>query len=104
MTRGRGGRSLDRPCQTGIVPTIRSHIRTWQPDAKAMRPCVWCGQGTDVMAETPGRPDLGHAPLHITCGVAVIRAYERLRAGRVLDATTMARFAQYSQRQIGSGE
>lgn len=44
-------------------------------------PCSWCGEPTDSLADTPGRPDLGRIPMHIICAAAVIVAYRRGRVG-----------------------
>ncbi|MCA1570836.1 MAG: hypothetical protein LC798_11065 [Chloroflexi bacterium] len=63
------------------MPTIRS-VMPYRPGPTL--PCVWCGDPTDVKAETPFRPDLGSVPLHVLCGTQVLLAYEQWRAGRVL--------------------
>jgi len=81
------------------MPTITSTMPR-QPGPEW--PCAWCKAPTDVLADTPGRPDIGRLPLHIGCGVAILRAFERLRAGMVLDASTQQRIAQYQAKLLAA--
>jgi hypothetical protein len=60
------------------MPEIRGTLT--RDGAGPMRPCLWCTEPTDTMAETPGRPDLGEVPLHVWCAGEVIVAYRRLTA------------------------
>jgi hypothetical protein len=46
-------------------------------------PCRWCGEPTDLTFAPEGTR-IGPVPLHIVCGIAVIRAFERLRDGALL--------------------
>jgi hypothetical protein len=55
------------------------------------RPCVWCGRPTDIRFIPEFRPDLGPLPLHMMCGVLLIRAYERVRAGQIIDIYSRTR-------------
>lgn len=67
--------------------------------AGTMRPCVWCGEGTDTLADTPGRPDIGRVPLHVWCAGAVIEAYRRLGQKRLLgDGGAAAKIVAYEAR------
>lgn len=56
-------------------------------------PCVWCGAPTDLRFIPAGRPELGLQPLHLLCGAALIRAFERLKAGMVLPERDQRRLA-----------
>ena len=71
-----------------------------------MRPCIWCGQPTPVMAETPFRPDLGALPLMLTCGSLMRDAYRIWEAGAVLPPDYLAgiaRLATLSPPALGDG-
>lgn len=39
------------------------------------RPCVWCLDATDILADTPFRPDLGAVPLHMLCAAEITNLY-----------------------------
>jgi hypothetical protein len=82
------------------MPTIYGTLpRSPGPES----PCLWCGRPTDVTFTPQFRPELGPLPMHMFCGVAMIRAYERLRDGMVLTAREQARLHQVVTRQLPSG-
>ena len=59
--------------------------------------CVWCGEQTPIMAETPFRPDLGAVPLMLTCGAQLIRAYRALQDGQELTPEQRAGIARLAR-------
>lgn len=84
---------------TSHIPA--AYVDGYNPDEDVVIPtgaCVWCGQPTPVMAETPFRPDLGAVPLMLTCGAQVIRAYRALQEGRQLTAEEQAGLARLASR------
>jgi hypothetical protein len=84
---------------TLFVPTLRGEI----PYGDApLAPCIWCGTPTDIRFVPEARPELGPQPLHMLCGIALIRAYERMLAGHILDAGTVRRLAAVNERQAAS--
>lgn len=66
-------------------------------------PCVWCQRPTDLRFIPEGMPHLGPLPLHITCGLNLIRAYERWLRGQVIDAPTAKRLAAVAGHATISG-
>lgn len=64
-------------------------------------PCVWCSRPTDLRFEPAGMPSLGPLPLHLTCGMSLLRAYERFLRGEMLDGWTTQRLASLGQSRIG---
>ena len=55
---------------------------TLSADGSIYGPCVWCGEPSDALGITPGRPDLGSVQIHVFCAGAVLVAYRRAREGR----------------------
>lgn len=91
---------LSRPVERAVVsePTpapdpfnpepglrIRHHVPQ-NHETSIKRPCVWCGQPTDILAETPFAPELGALPLMLTCGAHMRIVYRAFQAGQPLDA------------------
>lgn len=68
--------------------TIRHHV---PKDHYAARwyACVWCGGLTDILAETPFRPDIGALPLMLTCGAHMRQVYRRMQDGGLIDQWEM---------------
>lgn len=54
------------------MPTITSWVPKEGDGLVPEWPCVWCGDLTNIKAETPFRRDLGFLPLHLTCGADLI--------------------------------
>lgn len=73
------------PTLNGIMPRNAGDV----PEA----PCVWCRQPTDLRFVPAGMPHLGPQPLHITCGVQLIRAFERWQRGLGLSEPQRKRLA-----------
>lgn len=71
-----------------MMPTLKGSMPY---DSGPERPCIWCGQPTDITFVPEFQPELGPLPMHMLCGVLLIRAYERWQRGRTLDAGTTAR-------------
>lgn len=67
--------------------------------------CVWCGQPTPVLAETPFRPDLGVLPLGLLCGAKMRLAYRDMQEGKPLDWARdgLRRIATLPQKNLPSG-
>ena len=57
---------------------------TLSADGSTYGPCVWCGEPSDALGITPGRPDLGSVPIHVFCSGAVLVAYRKLREGSLI--------------------
>lgn len=70
------------------------------PGSEGYQRCVWCGQRTDVMMATPGRPDLGSVPLNAYCAAEVIWAYQDWVAGHALPAETVRRLERMYARAL----
>jgi hypothetical protein len=71
--------------------TIRHHVPYEQGPEAA---CAWCGDPTDVSAETPFRPDIGRLPMHLFCSPEVLAAWRRFQAGLVLTEREQAGMAR----------
>lgn len=87
--------------------TLHSRVRL-NPDGSVDHSprgiCVWCGKPTEVMTETPFRPDLGAVPFHLFCGVFMQDAYRAWKAGRTLDADDVAGMARLANLpRLGDG-
>lgn len=82
-------RRASLPDEEARKGTIRHHIPAGvlngTDDASPEYACVWCGQPTKIMAETPFRPDLGFIPLMLTCGAELRAAWRQHQAGLPLD-------------------
>ncbi len=81
------------------MPEIRGTLAI---DGRTFGPCVWCGDLSDALGETPGRPDLGSLPIHVFCAGAVIVAYRRAREGRLL-AVDQVRAFEGRLRELSDG-
>lgn len=68
-------------------------------DGRTYGPCVWCGEASDALGITPGRPDLGSVPIHVFCAGAVLVAYRRWRSG-LADVATLRRMEAYTGRLL----
>lgn len=81
-------------------------IRTWVPvETGPLVPCAWCGEPTDIRAETPFRPDLGALPLMLTCSAELLATWRRFQAGLALTEQEQAGIARLANRPaLESGE
>lgn len=62
------------------MPTLEGRL----PDQpRQTSPCRWCGAPTDLTFAPEGSK-VGPVPLHVLCGAAFIRAYQRMLAGLTL--------------------
>lgn len=90
-----------------MTDTIRHRGRRLENggyDRTPIGECVWCGKLTNLMADTPFRPDLGALPLHLFCGVWMRDAYHKWKSGQVLDADDMDGMKRLSMLpQLGPG-
>jgi hypothetical protein len=75
---------------------IRHHV-PHDHDRSVKRACIWCGRPTDVLAETPFRPDLGFLPLMVTCGAHMRIVYRMLQRGEQPDEWELSRVAALAQ-------
>lgn len=85
------------------MPTLVGNLP--EPGSVPIEPCRWCGAPTDLRFEPQQGSGIGPVPLHMLCGAGFIRAFERLKAGRVLaarEAERMRRFAGMPA-QLGPG-
>lgn len=67
-----------------------------------MSPCRWCGAPTDLTFAPEGS-QVGPVPLHMLCGAAFIRAYNRMRAGGTLPDRDRQRLERFTTPQLGDG-
>lgn len=67
------------------------------------QPCRWCGQPTDLSFAPEEGSQVGPVPLHMLCGAAFIRTYNRMKSGLALPARDMERLARFSAPQLGDG-
>ena len=65
-------------------------------------PCRWCGAPTDLTFAPEGSL-VGPVPLHMLCGAAFIRAYNRMQAGLTLTPRDQERLARFSAPQLTDG-
>ena len=74
---------------------IRHHVPR-DPNTPKTMECVWCGQPTNTLAETPFAPEIGTLPLMVTCGAHLRIVYRLIEAGRYneLDAWELSRLAK----------
>ena len=72
------------------MPTLHG---TMPYDRGEERPCVWCKRPTDIRFMPEGMPHLGSLPLHLTCAMLLIRAYERTLRGEIIDTYSRTRLA-----------
>jgi hypothetical protein len=70
------------------MPTLHGEVPIDRGDEQ---PCIWCRVPTDVRFVPEFSPSMGPQPLHMTCAMLMIRAWQRWRKGMTLDAETSHR-------------